>query len=319
MASVERSTQWIIARHAFHRLDGALRRRSCFGRETGSWRARCARRSRRDSRRSGGSSSCSRSSLLSRSTDCGTASGLAPDWWVLAALGFTEAAASRAAVARPSLHHGDERRSVSLDVADLHPRHGGAARRAHRPAAMDGVAISFCGVYLIATQGRPTVPSFNVGDMMALASMMMWAGTRCCCACAATRSARSSFSSSWCAPLAWSSCFLGGWELRFNPSRAHAGRNARVLYSAIGSLLLAYAGWSYVVPAGPRAPGSMHLMPARDGRGARGSLPRRVSELVSLRRHRADSAGGRSRPSELHRPPVAGELEIAAADRVVFL
>src|SRR5689334_23487506 len=35
-----------------------------------------------------------------------------------------------------------------------------------------GVAISFCGVYLIATQGRPAVPSFNIGDMMALASMV---------------------------------------------------------------------------------------------------------------------------------------------------
>jgi drug/metabolite transporter (DMT)-like permease len=39
-----------------------------------------------------------------------------------------------------------------------------------------GVAISLCGVYLIATQGRPAVPSFNIGDMMALASMMIWAG-----------------------------------------------------------------------------------------------------------------------------------------------
>src|SRR5688572_20464359 len=39
-----------------------------------------------------------------------------------------------------------------------------------------GVAISFCGVYLIATQGRPAVPSFNIGDLMALASMVMWAG-----------------------------------------------------------------------------------------------------------------------------------------------
>ena len=44
------------------------------------------------------------------------------------------------------------------------------------PRQWTGVAISFCGVYLIATQGRLAVPSFNVGDMMALASMMMWAG-----------------------------------------------------------------------------------------------------------------------------------------------
>ena len=32
---------------------------------------------------------------------------------------------------------------------------------------------------LIATQGRPAVPSFNVGDMMALASMGMWRATPC--------------------------------------------------------------------------------------------------------------------------------------------
>src|SRR4051812_17036271 len=39
-----------------------------------------------------------------------------------------------------------------------------------------GVAISFAGVFLIATHGEPARLSFNVGDLMALASMMMWAG-----------------------------------------------------------------------------------------------------------------------------------------------
>ena|ERR1041385_380409 len=39
-----------------------------------------------------------------------------------------------------------------------------------------GVAISFAGVMLIATQGDPAALSFNRGDLMALASMVMWAG-----------------------------------------------------------------------------------------------------------------------------------------------
>src|ERR1044072_3360637 len=39
-----------------------------------------------------------------------------------------------------------------------------------------GVAISFAGVMLIATQGDPAALSFNRGDLMALASMVVWAG-----------------------------------------------------------------------------------------------------------------------------------------------
>src|SRR3954471_12115610 len=44
-----------------------------------------------------------------------------------------------------------------------------------RPAQCLGVAISFCGVAIIATHGDLTRLSFNVGDLMALLSMMMWA------------------------------------------------------------------------------------------------------------------------------------------------
>src|SRR5881394_3507327 len=39
-----------------------------------------------------------------------------------------------------------------------------------------GVAISFSGVFLIATHGEPARLSFNIGDLMALASMVLWAG-----------------------------------------------------------------------------------------------------------------------------------------------
>jgi drug/metabolite transporter (DMT)-like permease len=128
-----------------------------------------------------------------------------------------------------------------------------------------GVAISFCGVYLIATQGRPTVPSFNIGDMMALASMMMWAGYT-----VLLRMRRDELTT---IELIVVVCTFGAvfmtpwllWELLFNPPVALSNSGfLAVLYSAIGSLLLAYAGWSYVVRRlGPARAGiTLHLMPA---------------------------------------------------------
>lgn len=128
-----------------------------------------------------------------------------------------------------------------------------------------GVAISFCGVYLIATQGRPTVPLFNIGDMMALASMMMWAGYT-----VLLRVRRDPLSTIELLVLV---CTFGLvfmlpwvlWEVMFNPrlNLDTVGLLA-VLYSAIGSLLLAYAGWSYVVRrlGAARAGVTLHVMPA---------------------------------------------------------
>lgn len=128
-----------------------------------------------------------------------------------------------------------------------------------------GVAISFCGVYLIATQGRPAVPSFNIGDMMALASMMMWAGYT-----VLLRVRRDPLSTIELLVLV---CTFGLvfmlpwvlWEVMFNP-RLNLGTVGllAVLYSAIGSLLLAYAGWSYVVRrlGAARAGVTLHVMPA---------------------------------------------------------
>ena len=128
-----------------------------------------------------------------------------------------------------------------------------------------GVAISFCGVYLIATQGRPAVPSFNIGDMMALASMMMWAGYT-----VLLRVRRDPLSTIEFLVLV---CTFGLvfmvpwvlWEVMFNP-RLNLGAVGllAVLYSAIGSLLLAYAGWSYVVRrlGAARAGVTLHVMPA---------------------------------------------------------
>lgn len=128
-----------------------------------------------------------------------------------------------------------------------------------------GVAISFCGVFLIATQGDPAALSFNRGDLMALASMVMWAAYT-----VLLRVRRDplqviellvmicAFGFLYMVP--WLAGELLGEarvQLTFEGATA-------VLYSAIGSLLLAYAGWSYVVARlGPARAGiTLHLMPA---------------------------------------------------------
>jgi len=128
-----------------------------------------------------------------------------------------------------------------------------------------GVAISFCGVYLIATQGRPTVPSFNIGDMMALASMMMWAGYT-----VLLRVRRDALSTIELLVLvcAFGLAFMLPWVAYEIAAEAKLRLSSwgilAVLYSAIGSLLLAYAGWSYVVRrlGAARAGVTLHIMPA---------------------------------------------------------
>lgn len=128
-----------------------------------------------------------------------------------------------------------------------------------------GVAVSFAGVFLIATQGDPTRLSFNKGDLMALASMMMWAGYT-----VLLRMRRDSLDT---LELLVVVCAFGllfmlpwiAWEAAFNPllQPTRLGLLA-IVYSAIGSLLLAYAGWSFVVTrlGAARAGVTMHLMPA---------------------------------------------------------
>ncbi len=131
-----------------------------------------------------------------------------------------------------------------------------------------GVAVSFAGVLTIASQGdaeRLATLSFNRGDLMALASMVMWAGYTLL-----LRVRRDSlntvelivmvcvfgllFMAPWVAIELWN-----GSVLHFNEASLGA-----VAYSGICSLLLAYAGWSYVVTRlGPaRAGVTLHLMPA---------------------------------------------------------
>ena len=130
---------------------------------------------------------------------------------------------------------------------------------------IEGVAISFTGVFLIATHGEPGRLSFNRGDLMALASMMMWAGYTILLR---VRKDPLEVIELLCMVCVFGACFMTPWlaveamsglTLRLSQHGALA-----VLYSAIGSLLLAYAGWSYVVSrlGAARAGVTLHLMPA---------------------------------------------------------
>ena len=127
-----------------------------------------------------------------------------------------------------------------------------------------GVGTSFLGVFLIATQGAIHVLSFNIGDLMALASMALWAGYTVFLRLRRDALAIPEFLSLVCL---FGLCFMSPWvcwELLAGAtvSLGRIGAFA-VLYSAIGSLLLAYAGWSYVVTriGAARAGVTMHLMP----------------------------------------------------------
>jgi len=128
-----------------------------------------------------------------------------------------------------------------------------------------GVALSFCGVFTIAFQGRPQLMAFNVGDLLALGSMAMWA-----CYTVFLRLRRDaletpeflvvvcSFGLLFIAPwVLWE--LLHGVKTSLSPAGALG-----VAYSAVGSMLLAYAGWGYVVTrlGAARAGVTMHLMPA---------------------------------------------------------
>jgi len=128
-----------------------------------------------------------------------------------------------------------------------------------------GVAISFFGVGLIATQGNPHALSFNIGDLMALVSMMAWAGYTVVLArrqdpltVVELLTLVCTFGGLFMIPWLVIEAFMG---MKLDLTLPGAGA---VVYAAIGSMLLAFAGWSYVVQRmGPsRAGVTMHLMPA---------------------------------------------------------
>ena len=128
-----------------------------------------------------------------------------------------------------------------------------------------GVAVSFCGVALIGMRGELARLSFNVGDFCALLSMMFWGGYTVFLRLRRDALGVLEFIAVVCAlglvfmaPWVVAEVFIG-MRLALNAAGA-----AAVLYSALGSLLLAYAGWSYVVTrlGAARAGVTMHLMPA---------------------------------------------------------
>ena len=129
--------------------------------------------------------------------------------------------------------------------------------------------------------------SFNKGDLMALASMMMWAAYT-----VLLRLRRDPLDDAELIVMvcAFGLVFMVPW-LAIEARRRRASTRPRAPRSlfGIGSLLLAYAGWSYVVTrlGAARAGVTMHLMPAL-GVVLAAIFPRRISALVSLRRHRAD-------------------------------
>lgn len=115
-----------------------------------------------------------------------------------------------------------------------------------------GVAVSFGGVALIGTQGGllsgAAQLSFNAGDALALLSMLFWG-----CYTVFLRKRRDDLDMAEFLALL---CAIGlatllpwvAWELArgYQASLSAAGAVA-VLYSALGSLLLAGAGWAWVV------------------------------------------------------------------------
>jgi len=195
------------------------------------------------------------------------ASLTARDWKVLWALGFT-GGGLHLALQWLGLHYTTATSGILyLSTSPIFILLMAAPLAAERIGVRQwaGVLISFSGVATIATKGEFGFLAFNVGDLMALGSMMMWAGYT-----VFLRVRRDPLDT---AELIVMVCALGlvfmapwlAWEIFFNRKIDLSVEGALgVLYSAIGSMLLAYAGWSYVVTrlGAARAGVTMHLMPA---------------------------------------------------------
>jgi drug/metabolite transporter (DMT)-like permease len=136
------------------------------------------------------------------------------------------------------------------------------------PRQWAGVAVSFCGVALIGTQGRlfsgAALVSFNVGDALALLSMAFWGAYTVLLRMRRDDLDTAEFLAALCGMglvtlLPWVAVeWIQGAQTTLSANGVVA-----VLYSAVASLLLAGAGWTYVVKrlGAARAGVTMHLMP----------------------------------------------------------
>jgi drug/metabolite transporter (DMT)-like permease len=131
-----------------------------------------------------------------------------------------------------------------------------------------GFAVSFAGVLIIALRGEPQALarlSFNPGDLLCIASMVFWSGYTVC-----LRLQRAELEP---IQLLFLVCAVGlatmlpwlAWDLAYDP-RTNFNRNGMlaVLYSAVASVLLAYAFWNYAVSrlGASGTGGFSHLLPA---------------------------------------------------------
>jgi len=127
-----------------------------------------------------------------------------------------------------------------------------------------GVAVSFVGVFFIATQGNVLSLGFNIGDLLALISMLMWGAYTVFLRLRGDPLDTPEFLALLCAlGIVWNLPWVAfeivqGLVPRLTPIGATA-----VAYSAVGSMLLAYAGWNYAVSrlGAARAGVTMHLTP----------------------------------------------------------
>jgi drug/metabolite transporter (DMT)-like permease len=189
------------------------------------------------------------------------------DWVILAAMGFT-GGGIHLALQWLGLHYTTATSAVLyLSTAPIFVllMAGPVLTERIGPAQWAGVAISFAGVATIAAQGemaRLAALSFNRGDLMALASMAMWAAYT-----VLLRLRRDPLDVPELIVMVcgFGFLFMLPWlAIESAPLQINAAGAIAILYSAIASLLLAYAGWSYAVSrlGAVRAGATMHLMPA---------------------------------------------------------
>lgn len=131
-----------------------------------------------------------------------------------------------------------------------------------------GLTVSFAGIATIVSGGDPAALarlSVNPGDLLALGSMLMWALYTIMLNRRRDDLDTPQFLLVLTLVGAATLAPWVAWELAFEGKVQLSGAGiAAFVYSALGSFLLAYLGWSYAVPrlGAARAGAWMHLMPA---------------------------------------------------------